>query len=299
MNIITGDSGTHLLIMSSDTGLKHRLNLKIAMLIAIFLLLPIILSSAYLINKNYLYSQSADELDNLIEVFISNLKGEIEKFSFLPDVLSADPDINSLMQDPENQQLIRMANYKLEQINEVSKASDIYIMDTDGVTVAASNWQLPLSFVGKNFAFRPYFKQAVAGHQGRYFAYGTTSRQRGYYFSSPIYNTGNSIVGVIVVKVGMARLEQAWKDHDKEILVADENGVVFSTNKAQWQFVQLDSLSDRARHKILRDKQYPLELLKPAGVKIRQRLDHVEKITISSGDSRVWIICASVPIFLN
>ena len=38
-----------------------------------------------------------------------------------------------------------------------------------------SNHDRPDSFIGQNFAYRPYFTQAVAGGSGRFFALGTTS----------------------------------------------------------------------------------------------------------------------------
>ena len=56
-------------------------------------------------------------------------------------------------------------------------------MNTRGVTLAASNWDKPDSFVAGNFAFRPYFREALAGRLGRFFGLGTTSGKRGYYLS--------------------------------------------------------------------------------------------------------------------
>ncbi len=246
--------------------------------------LPLVYGLAYLFNKKQLYAQSAYALNNLVDVFISNLVGEIEKYSFLPDVLSADPNISNLLVDQNNQNLIRQANHKLEQINNVSKASDIYLMNKDGTTIASSNWQLPRSFVGKNFSFRPYFKQAISGDQARYFAYGTTSKQRGYYFSSPIYKNDSVIEGVMVVKVSMSRLEQAWKDYGNDLLIADENGVVFSTNKTAWQFVQLNPLSEQSRNKIIADKQYPLDLLEPIDIDVAETLAAGEILSIKGSN---------------
>jgi len=41
-------------------------------------------------------------------------------------------------------------------------------MDSRGITLAASNWNEESSFVGRDFGFRPYFTQAMAGHLGRF-----------------------------------------------------------------------------------------------------------------------------------
>ena len=50
------------------------------------------------------------------------------------------------------------------------------------MTLAASNWQKALTFVGRNFAFRPYFIEAMRGGAGRYYALGTTSGAARFYF---------------------------------------------------------------------------------------------------------------------
>ena len=51
----------------------------------------------------------------------------------------------------------------------------------------------PTSFVGENFTYRPYFQDATKGQRGRFFALGTTSLKRGYYFSSPVMSTARSV----------------------------------------------------------------------------------------------------------
>jgi C4-dicarboxylate-specific signal transduction histidine kinase len=43
------------------------------------------------------------------------------------------------------------------------EADACYIMDINGLTIASSNRSDYDSFVGKSFAFRPYFKQATRG----------------------------------------------------------------------------------------------------------------------------------------
>ncbi len=73
-------------------------------------------------------------------------------------------------------------------------------MTLDGNTIAASNFDKPATFVGENFSYRPYFYEAAAGQQSRFYALGTTSAKRGYYFSSPIEVEG-VVRGVIAFKV--------------------------------------------------------------------------------------------------
>ena len=237
------------------------------------ILIPLIGWFSYQFLRSYLYIQSTESLQNLTEVFVSNLIGEIDKYSYLPSVLSTDPSIISLLSRQENQALILTANQKLEQLNGLSDSSDIYLMDRYGTTLATSNWQLERSFVRKNFSYRPYFIDAIEGKKGRYFAFGITSKQRGYFFSSPIYGPNDSVTGVTVVKVSMEPLEQNWQAYQQLFLITDEKGIVFSTNQSEWQFVQLLPLTQENLRQISTDKQYPLELLKPIDV------EHAEPIS--------------------
>ena len=78
------------------------------------------------------------------------------------------------------------ANRLLKRLRNQTGADVIYLMATDGNTLAASNWDEEDSFVDRNFAFRPYFRQAMEGRLGRFFGLGTTSGKRGYYFGAAV-----------------------------------------------------------------------------------------------------------------
>jgi len=77
--------------------------------------------------------------------------------------------------------LLRAINEMLEEIARNTKVDVAWVMDSNGTALAASNWQVRDSFVGKNYRFRPYFQQTVAGQTGRYIAKGVTSSKLGYY----------------------------------------------------------------------------------------------------------------------
>ena len=53
------------------------------------------------------------------------------------------------------------ANAYLKEINALLQSSDIYVMLPDGETIIASNYDRPISFVGENFSYRPYFQDAI------------------------------------------------------------------------------------------------------------------------------------------
>jgi len=81
-------------------------------------------------------------------------------------------------------------NSALDDFNRTLQADVCYLLDPSGKTLASSNRNAVDSFVGKNYDFRPYFRQAIKGVPTVYMALGTTSKKRGIYFSHPVYGPG-------------------------------------------------------------------------------------------------------------
>ena len=117
-------------------------------------------------------------------------------------------------------------------------AAVCYLMDRSGKTIASSNRNAPDSFVGQSYAFRPYFKQAMKGITGRYFAVGVTSKAPGYYVSRPVRaSRGRANLGVAVVKVSLQNVTQelqaAGQKGNSLICLADPRGVVFLASQPE------------------------------------------------------------------
>lgn len=233
-------------------------------LLLLIVLLPFIAWLSYNLAYRYLQQNELQNMHKQLDLFSSELQTSIEKFAFLPRVLARKQKLKQLLSQPgTSPNLAGDINLDLAYINGVSNTDVIYLMRLDGTTIAASNWDANDSFIGGNFGFRPYFKNAIAGQNGRYFALGTTSKRRGYYFSSPVYSRSNTqAIGVIVVKVNIEKLENAWQKYTTTFLVTDLNGVVFSSNQTDWQFSTLSPLSKTTVARIEQDQQYPLDILK-------------------------------------
>ncbi|MEO5350807.1 MAG: response regulator [Magnetococcus sp. YQC-3] len=106
-----------------------------------------------------------------------------------------------------------------------------YILDGEGVALAASNRDTPTSFVGKTYQFRPYFQHAMQGKNGRYFAYGVVSKEPGYYAGAPIYARGQqTIIGVAVVKKSLDPQELGFK-HFEDIFLLNRDGVALLSGR--------------------------------------------------------------------
>jgi len=201
---------------------------------------------------NQLEQQGRQELD----LYVSHLAGQLERFAFLPPLLADDQRLSDLLHEPQDAVGRDEVNRFLAFVNGIAGSLDVYLMDHRGVTLAASNWQQDLTFVGRNFAFRPYFVDAMAGRPGRYYALGTTSGRRGYYFSYPVGGLEQPL-GVIVVKIDIDTLENDWGNADTELIVTDPDGIIFVSTRPEWRYRSVQPLSAEAIARIRESRRYP------------------------------------------
>lgn len=207
--------------------------------------------------------ETARRGDNVLQLASSTLAGQLDRFERLPALIADQPLVRALAADPRNPTLRAEANRYLERIQTQLDASDVYLMDATGLTVAASNHRLETSFVGGNFAFRPYFFDAITGGTGRFYALGTTSGKRGYYFGAPVVVDG-AIAGVLAFKIDLDAIEETWRGGDYAILVTDPDGVIFLSSRSDWLFRALAPLGDASLARIAATRRYadrPIRLL--------------------------------------
>lgn len=183
--------------------------------------------------------------DNVLQLATTGLEGQLARFERLPSLIADQTVIRALVLNPESPSLIDQANRYLERIQGQLGASDIYLMNESGTTIAASNFRKENSFIGGNFSFRPYFYDAMRGGTGRFYAIGTTSRKRGYYFGAPVTYSGKPI-GVLAIKIDLDTIEQSWRGGDYVVLVTDPDGIVFLSSRTDWLFKALEPLSAAA-----------------------------------------------------
>jgi two-component system, NtrC family, C4-dicarboxylate transport sensor histidine kinase DctB len=170
---------------------------------------------------------------NEAAILAAGLESELDKFSLVPLVLARDPQVQSLMTGDRAQQ--RGLNQRLEQLAGQTGAAAIYLMDRKGLTLAASNWNRPDSFVGSNYGFRRYFLDARATGIATEFALGTVSRRPGLYIARRIDAPSGS-VGVVAIKVEFNSLEASWAKATSGVYVTDTEGVILVTSNPAWRF---------------------------------------------------------------
>ncbi|MBJ6608909.1 MAG: sensor histidine kinase [Candidatus Thiothrix moscowensis] len=201
----------------------------------------------------------------LTQQLVGQLNAELEKHSYLPELLAQDPQTRAVLatRNPDSATLQQL-NQLLATTNRIARTSDLYLMRADGLTIAASNWNTQASFIGKNFAFRPYFQQAMRGEIGRYFALGTTSKKRGYYFAHAVTDEHNKTLGAMVAKVDINNQESAWRQENASFMVVGHDGVVFMSSNSDWLQKSLFPLSEEVLAELHANQRYdrlPIGLL--------------------------------------
>jgi len=212
--------------------------------------------------ERYFIEQTAAREEATLRLATASLRGALARSEALPALLAERPILSEILRDPDNEGLLPFANEQLRQTALTLELADIFVMDLDGNTIAASNYRREASFVGRNFAYRPYFADALSLGRGRFHALGVTSGQRGYYFAAPIINN-TELLGVVAVKIHLDTFEQTWRDGDNTIIVMDSSNVIFLSDREEWHFNTLGPIPDGARGRIAATRQYPLDQLTP------------------------------------
>lgn len=152
---------------------------------------------------------------------------------------------------PEN---IAKANNILDRYHQSLEAAACYLIDRSGITITSSNRNEKDSFVGQNYTFRPYFQEAVKGGRGRYFAFGTVSKKRGFFAAAPVKDKEGRIVGVVAIKKELDDIETKLNQY--LWFLADRNGIIFLSSLPEARLKSLWPLEEATRKEIAASKQF-------------------------------------------
>lgn len=227
----------------------------------------------------YRYAEQV-EIDTLRETAAHRLDGyenaltsEVRHYSYLPSLASLNADVLAMLRHPTDRDLVARVNAYLQTVNADAGSSAFYVMDKQGNTLAASNWNLPMTFVGSNFSFRPYFIGAMRDGHGRFYGLGTVSKQAGYFLAERIDDDAHRVLGVVTLKVNLDRIESVWRQGAEPVFAIDSHGVIMLSSVPGLKYRTLRPLSADAHAEILRTHQYDAPgALMPAGFTIDHTL---------------------------
>jgi len=199
------------------------------------------------LNKSA-FKEAERQAESRLEMITKNLSSFLSENIKPASTLAGMAVLRNAITDSSDSAL-QAANDMLDQFNATLGTDVCYLMDATGTTIASSNRDAPDSFVGQNFAFRPYFQDAIGGNPSTYMALGTASGKRGAYYGHPVYDDEHTRpLAVVVIKASIELIEKELSPaKDETILVIDPYGVIFISSRADWlyQFFWPESTDSR------------------------------------------------------
>lgn len=210
---------------------------------------------AYDLANGVAVSSLESQLQRSLVLTNRAIETEIERFRYLPKVVGEDARIRAIASPERSKAALAAANGYLETIVREAGPADLYVLDARGITLAASNHATPESFVGQDYSFRPYFRNAILKGEGRYYAIGVTTGKPGYFLASRIDSAGKPPI-VVVVKADLLPLELAWEAAGVQTAIADQWGIVFLSGNPDWKYRPLVPLSAEASERLAAERTY-------------------------------------------
>ncbi len=233
--------------------LKNKISLSVILIMIIFGFITALCVFYY--TENILAENKKEELIYEVNKF-SNELGQIFKYSQMTvETIATQREIINFFATTESefQQVDILSILKKYNIGNIYSA--IYLMSSDGTTLVSTN----PSFVGKNYSFRPYFKQAIKNQLAMDVVLGVTSKKLGYYFANPV-KLNNKVIGVVVIKMNPEFIHNNLKLLDyssgSHIMLVDAYGIVIYSDKTDRIYKSLGKLPPKVKEKIIRDKRF-------------------------------------------
>ncbi len=169
------------------------------------------------------------------DLYRTLLLRELDRPAGVPLALAQAPPVLEVLRGRGGADAVDGLNRRLADLVRRGDLTDLYVMDRRGMTLAASNAASDTSFVGKDFSFRAYFVQAMQGQVGHEFALGAASHVPGYYLAQPVED-GGAVIGAVVAKIELARLERLWGDNPERLFLVDGDHRVLLTDDPDLRF---------------------------------------------------------------
>ena len=251
--------------------MRHSHRWRALLLLAAPLGLALVMWQAAQVARDQALQTLQQDAENELRLSAAGLTGHLSRHDYLPRLLASREGVQRFLSSPDTQDAMPL-NLLLDRFRATADVSDIYLLDRHADTLAASNWHRPNTFIGQNYAFRSYYTDAIAGGQGRFYGLGVQSLERGYYFSTPVWlddtQPDSTPDGVMVVKVLLDEVEESWADQDAELLVTDEDNIIFMASRAELRMTSLQPLTDDDRQRLLATRRYADEPLTHSGIAV-------------------------------
>jgi len=210
------------------------------LLIGLLALLPIVggALAGYQLSERAGLSQQAAVANERLELYAATLEAELARYAFLPSLIAAEDDVQTLLAQPGDASLQDRASRVLARIGVRAGANLIVVTSPQQEVLATSNrYQSASGSEG-----RPSTGLANALKEGTadFFAANDSDGSTDYYFAQPVRRAGQTL-GQVLVRVNLAPLEATWIDlglrsQSERLMVVDENEVVVMSSVPAWKY---------------------------------------------------------------
>lgn len=262
---------------------------SLAIFSALSLVLLVLTVATPQLERYFLIRAGIDQSATL-RLAVEGLRLTLERYAQIPNLIAARPEIRAFVDFPSNGFLRENARKLLSETAVALRASGAYLEDANGGPLIA----VPsVSEDGINAtAYRPYFSQAVGGGLGQYYALGTPSGERGFFYAAPV-RSGARINAVVTVKFAVDQFEATWREGRAEIIVRDANDIVFMSSRPEWNFRAMAPLSDERMRLIDAARQYPIDQLVLLPNKQEQLENDISLVEIDDDDLKQTFVSST------
>ncbi len=235
---------------------------------------------------DYFAQEEWSKAQGQLSLYRSTVVAELEQHSHLTHILARDTFVTEAVAGGGTGPL----NARLEDFAQQSGLEAIYLMDANGVTIAASNHATETSFVGHNYGFRPYFKDALQGKHGRFYAIGMTTGLPGLFLADGVVVEGHEVAGVIAIKKGFSVLEDSWRRAGQQVILTNSDGVVLLASDPAWRYRALTPLTAAQKQEIGAVRQFSGQPLDPLQWRVK-----ANNRAVIGGDERMHLVADDLP----
>lgn len=235
------------------------LALKMALAMVATALLPMLLAGAY--NLAGSLRAVADAELRLVRQLAHSTAGRLGQFvddsRLLARALATDAEFPAYLQRPDEAGRDALQDKLRRQVRADPKVQLIMLMDAAGTAVVSSDPEVQ----GRNFAFRQYFQEAMAGRAHTTgIVVGAVAGASGLFFAEPVRADDGRVIGAMVLRVlGSAVgdiLDEVRHDSTLTPLLVDGDGVVIQHPREDLLYRSLAPLPEATQAAIRADQRF-------------------------------------------
>jgi len=203
---------------------------------------------AYAWAEKRAFMRLDDGVGHQLDLYAAVLEQELSNQGDLPGLLDQDDQTIALIDSPEDAGLRAALNRRLTRFVARSRALSTSIVDTQGRTLASSDWYRSDVRGARKATLEPCIVEGLgSGQPVQRFAPNLDTGAPEVCFARPVRRDG-STVGVVIVRISLQPIEATWIDsafraESEKPLVVDSHGIVIMSSVPAWKQQPLSALT--------------------------------------------------------